>query len=137
LCRDEIGVRPITLRKVGKREAKLAAPMPSTGEPEDIIHEVPLLSDKTGVGPYYEIFPSRKSDLPRNRTVKGVCSGCHREDIEVVYPLDVNRPRMTDEIWRGDRVFYLATTLFIIVTNDIKETLTRIRPNNVNFVHPA
>jgi hypothetical protein len=44
---------------------------------------------------------------------------------------------MTDEIWRGDRVFYLATTLYIIVTNDIKETLTRIRPNNVNFIDPA
>ncbi len=44
---------------------------------------------------------------------------------------------MVDEIWRGDSVFYLATTLYIIVTNDIKEALTRIHPNNVNFVDPA
>jgi|HubBroStandDraft_2_1064218.scaffolds.fasta_scaffold131021_2 hypothetical protein len=137
LCRDEIAVRPITLRKVGNREAKLAPPMPSSGEPEDIIHEVPLLTDKAGVGPYYEIFPLKESDVPRNRPVKGVCSGCHREDVEVIYPLDVNRPRMADEIWRGDSVFYLATTLYIIVTDDIKEVLTRIRPNNINFVDPA
>ena len=137
LCRDEIAVRPITLRKVGKREAKLAAPMPSTGEPEDIIHEVPLLSDKAGVGPYYEIFPLKESDVPHNRPVKSVCSGCRREDVDVVYPHNVNRPRMADEIWRGESVFFLATTLYIIVTNDIKEALTRIHANNVTFVDPA
>jgi hypothetical protein len=103
-------------------------------ESEDIIHEVPLLSDKASVGPYYEILPLKESDVPRNRPVKGVCSGCHREDLKVVYSVDVN---MADELWRGDSVFYLATTLYIIVTNDIKEALTRIHPNNVNFVDPA
>jgi hypothetical protein len=135
LCRDEIAVRPITLRKVGEREAKLAPPMPSSGEPEDIIHEVPLLRDKADVGPYYEIVPLKESDVPLNRPVKGVCSGCHREDVEAIFD-DVN-PRMADEIWRGDSVFYLATTLYIIVTNDIKEALTRIHTNNVNFVDSA
>jgi hypothetical protein len=137
LCRDEIAVQPITLRKIGKREAKLAAPMPTTGEPEDIIHEVPLLTDKTGVGPYYEILPLKESNVPRNRPVKGVCSGCHREAVEVVYPPELNRPRMVDEIWRGDSISYLATTLYIIVSNDIKEALARIRPSNVDFVDPS
>ncbi len=136
LCRDEIAVRPITLRKIGEREAKLAPPMPISGEPEDIIHEVPLLRDKAGVGPYYEIIPLKESEVPLNRPVKGVCSGCHREDVAAIFH-DVDRPRMADEIWRGDNIFYLATTLYIIVTNDIKEALTRIRPNNINFVDPA
>lgn len=134
LCRNEIAVRPITLRKIGKREAKLAAPMPSTGEPEDIIHEVPLLSDETGVGPYYEVFPLKESDVPLNRPVKSVCSGCHREDVGFIPEV---RPRMADEIWRGESIFYLATTLYIIVTNDVKNALSRIRPNNVRFVDPA
>jgi hypothetical protein len=93
---------------------------------------VPLLSDKTGVGPYYEIIPLKESDVPLNRPVNSVCSGCRREDVDgdedvdVVYPVDVNRPGMVDEIWRGDSVFYLATTLYIIVTNEIKEALTRL-----------
>jgi hypothetical protein len=34
---------PVVLRKIGEREAKLSPPMPSTGEPEDMIREVPLL----------------------------------------------------------------------------------------------
>ena len=137
LCGDEIAVWSITLRKIGKREARIAVPMPSAGEPEDIIHEVPLLSDSTGVGPYYAILPLRESGVPRNRAVKSACSACHRRDVEVVYPIDVNRPRIAEEIWRGDSVFYLATTLCIIVTNDSKEALTNIHANNLNFVDAA
>lgn len=48
----EVSYWPVKLRKVGKREARLPAPIPSTGEPEDIIHEVPLLARTDSVGPY-------------------------------------------------------------------------------------
>jgi hypothetical protein len=46
-----VSYSPVTLRKVGKREARLPAPIPSTGEPEDIIHEVPLVTLTDTVGP--------------------------------------------------------------------------------------
>ena len=42
-CGDDIAVCPIILRKIGRREANLPTPMPSTGEPEDIINEVPFV----------------------------------------------------------------------------------------------
>jgi hypothetical protein len=41
-CQDDISACPVILRKVGERDAMLEPPMPSTGEPEDIIDEVPL-----------------------------------------------------------------------------------------------
>jgi hypothetical protein len=99
-CGDDIAVCPIILRKIGKREAKLPTPMPSTGEPEDIINEVPLLSDMAGVGPYFQIIPLNESDYPRDRLPASTCSGCHLVDMKVVYPWDA-KIRMTADMWRG------------------------------------
>ncbi len=52
LCRDDVVTSPVVLRKVGKRTAKLPAPIPASGEPEDIINEAALLDDPSSVGPY-------------------------------------------------------------------------------------
>jgi hypothetical protein len=51
-CPNDIAACPVTLRKIGNREAKVSPPMPSTGEPEDLIDEVPVLKNKSEVGPY-------------------------------------------------------------------------------------
>jgi hypothetical protein len=37
---QDIAITEVTMRKVGKKSAKLAPPIPSTGEPEDIVNEV-------------------------------------------------------------------------------------------------
>jgi hypothetical protein len=39
---DDIAVCPAKLSRIGRRGAKLPPPVPSTGEPEDIINETPL-----------------------------------------------------------------------------------------------
>lgn len=38
---------------------------------------------------------------------------------------------MTDNIWSGHSIFFLAATLYIVITNDLKEKLERIRPTNL------
>jgi hypothetical protein len=111
--------------------------MPRTGEPEDIIDEVSILSDKTGVRPYYQVLPLRESDYPRDRPVKVVCTGCHRENVDVIDILAGERVLMTDEIWKGNNIFHLATTLYIIVTDEIKKALSTLRPTNVTFADPT
>lgn len=130
-CGDEIAVRPIVLRKVGKRKAKLPPPIPTTGEPEDIINEVPLLSDPAGVGPYYQIIPLNESEYPRDRLPKIRCAGCQRVDVKYVYPLP--GIRMAPDMWKGHSIFYIGSTLYIVVTDEVREALLRYRPTNVNI----
>lgn len=130
-CCDEISVRPIVLRKVGKRQAELPPPMPTTGEPEDIINEVPLLSDPVGVGPYYQIIPLHESEYPRDRLPKIKCSGCQRVDVKCVFPLP--EIRMAPDMWRGHNIFHIGSTLSIVITDKVREALLRYRPTNVNI----
>jgi hypothetical protein len=36
-------------------------------------------------------------------------------------------------MWKGEKIFFLATTLYVIVTNELKELLERNNPTNVVF----
>src|SRR5262245_13751720 len=47
LCGNGMAACQVVLRKIGKRNAKLPAPIPRSGEPEDLIPEAPLLRDKS------------------------------------------------------------------------------------------
>ena len=134
-CVGEISVRPIVLRKIGKRHAKLPPPMPTTGEPEDIINEVPLLADVARVGPYYQIIPLKESEYPRDRLPKITCSGCQRVDVKFVYPLP--EIRMAREMWRGHSIFYIGSTSYIVVPDKVREALLRYGPTNVNITEAS
>jgi Protein of unknown function (Gmx_para_CXXCG) len=125
----EIEFAKVELRKVGKREARLPPPIPVSGEPEDLINETPLLTDTSKIGPYYELIILNESGYPPGRAPKSICSGCGRPDV------DDRRRRivMTPEMWKGDKIFFLATTLYVIVTNELKELLERNNPTNVIF----
>lgn len=125
---NDIPVCPVTLRKIGKRKAKLPPPMPSTGEPEDIINEVPLLDDPSTVGSYSEVVVLHESGFPPGGTPISVCSGCRRPEI------GRNREfRMTAEMWNGQSIFFMATTLYVIVTDGLKQAIESLRPTNIIF----
>lgn len=128
-CSDDIAVCPVTLRKISKREAKLPTPIPSTGEPEDIIDEVPILEDKSEVGPYFEILLLKESGYPPGGTPINICSGCKRPDVDN----STRELRMTPEMWKGGDIFFLATTLYIVITDKLRERLESFRPTNVVF----
>jgi len=128
-CPQDIISCPVTLRKVGNREADLPPPIPSTGEPEDIINEVPILEDTSGVGPYFEILVTKKSKYPPGGTPTAICPGCKREKVDGA----TRELRMTPEMWNGDNIFFLATTLYVVITDVVRESLSRLRPTNVIF----
>jgi uncharacterized protein CXXCG len=119
----------VVLRKIGKREAKLPPPIPSTGEPEDMLREMPLLKQKDGVGPYYEMLILSESARPPGGDPKSICSGCGREDIDTEKRLIVMVPSM----WKGDDIFFLATTLYIVITERVKTWLEDLGATNVAF----
>jgi hypothetical protein len=125
---NDIAVCPVILRKIGKRNAKLSPYMPSMGEPEDIINEVPLLDDPNSVGSYSEVVILHKSGFPPGGTPISICPGCRRAEI------GLNREfRMTAEMWNGQSIFFMSTTLYVIVTDVLKQTIERLRPTNVVF----
>lgn len=128
-CRDDIVVCPVTLRRVGKREASLPPPMPSTGEPEDIIDEVPLLEVTSEIAPYFEIIVLKESRYPPGGTPTSICTGCQRPDVDN----STRELRMTAGMWKGDKIFTLATTWYFIIIDEVKQRLERHRPTNVVF----
>jgi len=127
---DDVIACPVTLRKIGRREANLSPPIPSTGEPEDIIDEVPLCHDVSPVGPYFEILVQKESDYPPGGTPVTTCLGCGRPTIDA----STRQIRMTPEMWKGDDIFFLATTLHVIVSDDVYKRLATLHPTNVRFV---
>lgn len=131
LCRQDIATFPVTLRKVGKRNAKLPTLIPKSGEPEDIINEVPLLNDPSTVGPYYEVIPRCASYESPNRIIESQCSACGRIQAKIVRR--GTTLRMAEDTWRGHSLFYLGGTLHIVITEDVKNALRAMRPSNLQL----
>ncbi|KAF0244113.1 MAG: hypothetical protein FD180_2822 [Planctomycetota bacterium] len=132
VCRTGVSFAPVKLRKVGKREATIPAPIPESGEPEDIIKEAQPVRRKSHIGPYYEMIVERESKSPPGGHPVSTCSECGRDKIDD----KKRRITMTSRMWRGDPVFLLATTLYIIVTDEVRTRLEALRPTNVRFVSP-
>jgi hypothetical protein len=119
----------VNKRKIGKKEPVLPAPIPKTGEPEDIINEGKLEKNKALVKDYYEMIPNFESKMPLNTKVVSICPKCGREEIDTKSRLFL----MTDSLWNQQAIFFLSTTLFIIITEDIKKGLEKLGVTNVGF----
>jgi hypothetical protein len=131
LCRDDVATHPVILRKVGKRSARLTAPIPQTGEPEDIIKEAPLLADPSGVGPYYEVIPRHQSK--EHRIIEFQCNACGWVKTKVFQTEKWDR-RMSEDHWQGHSIFYWGGTLHVVVTENVKDALQAARPSNLEFI---
>lgn len=128
-CAEDIACREVRLRKIGNMEAKASPPIPSTGEPADMISEVLLTTSYSEIGPYFEICIQKESGWPPGGEPVRFCPGCKRMEIN-----DSKREiRMTNEMWKGDQIFFLATTLHVIVTDDLKREIENLKPTNLIF----
>ena len=91
--------------------------------------EAPLLTSTDQIGPYFEMLVSSESGYPPGGESTAVCTGCGRESIDDDRRQIVTLPAM----WNGHEIFTLATTLYIIVTDEIKQELERLRVTNVAY----
>lgn len=73
---------PAVIMAVGKHEPSDPVPMPSTGEPEDIIEEVDKESSPEIFGPLYEMLVSSRSARPPSSKVVHRCPGCGRMEFD-------------------------------------------------------
>jgi len=131
LCHQDVAIFPVNLRKVGRREAKLPTPIPRSGEPEDIINEAPLLADTSGIEPYFEVVPRQQSR--EHRVIESQCGACGWIKTKVIQTKKWER-RMVEDHWNGERIFYWGGTLFIAVTEDVKNALQAVHPSNVELI---
>ena len=120
---------PVILRKIGKRNARLPAPIPSTGEPEDLINELPLLEQTDSVGPYFEALIQSESNYAPGAEPSFVCSGCGRR----TFSNNEDRFVMRESMWRGQNIFYLAGTLHVIISDMLKRALQEFKATNVSY----
>jgi hypothetical protein len=120
-------------RRIGKRKATRRPPMPSTGEPEDLITELEQAGAPLQTPPYYELVVTGESKYPSGAEPESTCELCGRE----AYDRDARTLMMEPDMWKGQDVFFLATTLWIIVTDPLKMLLQALQPTNVAFLPMA
>jgi hypothetical protein len=120
----------VTLRKVGKKSAKLAPPIPSTGEPEDIVNEVVTTRFPKTNRQYSELCIYGRSAPPPGREVLSVCSACGGKTFNWTRG---GKLITTDSMWTGLEIFILETTATVLVTDRLKQELQKLRPTNVEF----
>lgn len=130
LCPQDIAVHPVLLGRIGDHDASDPPVIPASGEPEDILNSVRLLPDRLGIDPYFEIWPRGQSKHLPGREVRSVCAGCQRPHIEKT----TWRIRMTRDMWQGQDCFFLADSLWVVVTDKIKAAIELLHPTNVRFV---
>ena len=116
-------------RKIGRRRATRRAPIPRGGEPEDLLAWVAQVRDPSGIPPYYELVVTAESKHPPGARPESTCELCGRE----TYDADARTLVMEPHMWNGQDVFFLATTLWIIITDRVKALLEPLRPTNVSF----
>ncbi len=123
-----ISLAPIKINKVGRREAKLPAPIPESGEPEDIM-KYAVQSPGTEVGLYFEIMVTADSARVKGTEPSFVCRVCGFENWS-----PPKRWLMKESLWTGTDVFCLAPSTMFIVTNRVKQLLVAIGATNVRAV---
>jgi hypothetical protein len=129
LC-DDVEIVPVQLRKIGKLNAKLPQAITDSGKPEAIIDGVELNNPEDSIGTYYQILVRSESDYPKGGTPVSVCPLCKRKSIE-----DEKRELvMKEEMWSGQQIFFLRTTLHVVVTEPLVEKIRRVQASNVHFI---
>jgi hypothetical protein len=120
---------PVILRNIGKGDPHDEIPIPSTGEPEDMYGEVELRASNSDEGQYWEMIVQSESRLPRGVNEVMPCNGCGRRD----YDHATRILSMFPDMWRGAPIFTLATTLWIVVTDAVRQQLLAMSASNVAF----
>jgi hypothetical protein len=126
----DVAFSEVTPRKVGKKSPKLPPPIPSTGEPEDIINEVPTTKFPKASRRYFELCVYGKSSPPPGRDLASVCSNCGGKTYKYARHAKLV---MTESMWTGHEMFMIETTGHILVTDTLKNELLDLRPTNVEF----
>jgi hypothetical protein len=79
--------------------------------------------------PFYELVVTAESHRPPGTEESKRCKLCGRDS----YNNDARRLVMLPDMWRGDDIFFLATTRWIVVTDRVQNILRNLRATNVHY----
>jgi hypothetical protein len=81
------------------------------------------------VSNYSELIITANSKRPPGAESISICKICGREEIDY----DARQLIMLPDMWGGEDIFFLNTTLWIIVTDRVKSLIEGIDASNVQF----
>jgi Protein of unknown function (Gmx_para_CXXCG) len=123
---EVLSIEPVHARKVGAARPTLPAPIPDSGEPEDLLTGMTMLAPEPPR--YFELVVTAESAIPHGANRRPPCAACGRVELEGSREL-----WMYDDMAPGEPLFFLATTRWLIVTDPFKRELERLDPSNVRF----
>jgi hypothetical protein len=128
---EYVSYYPVTLREVGTWGTSRIPLRPLSGEPDDIIDTVvPPLGRTDSIGPYFELIVQTESGRAPGVEPDSICCGCGRE----TFPDRADRFVMLESMWKGADIFFLASTLYIVVTERVRSALLELGATNVQFL---
>jgi uncharacterized protein CXXCG len=91
-----------------------------------------VMAEATGISApvYYEMIIRAESGYPPGVDPVRYCGSCGRR----TYNHEQRQLVMRPEMWKGEPVLLLATTLWIVVTDPVKQMIEVVQPTNVEFV---
>jgi hypothetical protein len=125
---------PATLGKIGTRSTKLPPPIPSSGEPEDIMtHARRRKTTEADVPNYHHMVICGESKWPDYLSIESECEVCGFRSY--VPPGPMYRPEwnMLDTMWAGTDVFRLLPTSMPVVTDSVRRIIEGLAPTNVAY----
>lgn len=129
-CNGDISCCEVIPRKIGELDSEGLVPISKNGEPKGIIDTVETASwPPCSLDPYYEVCVMNESGLPPGCKTSNVCSECGR----VEFDTSKCEIRMTENMWQGRQIFFLAATMEMVVTDNLKKVIEDLKPTNVTF----
>ena len=116
--------------RVGQRSSRSPLAPRGGAEPEDMLRRIP--PDKgEGLQSYFAVTVTGTSGLPPGVDAESICPECDRARGSSNDP--ARRLVFTPGMWRGEDVTVLATTLYTIVTEKVRQTLEDVGATNVTW----
>lgn len=78
---------------------------------------------------YFELIITAESGPPPGVDLIARCASCGRR----TFDHERRQIVMVPEMWRGDEVFLLATTMWIVVTDPVRQAIEELGAGNVTF----
>jgi len=93
------------------------------GKPSDAINH-------DSIEPYFQVLITSESDYPKGGEPISFCPVCKQESFD-----DSKRElAMREDMWGGQHIFFLKTTLYMIVTETLVEKIRQMDATNIDFV---
>jgi len=82
------------------------------------------------IDPYYQVLLKSESDYPKGGEPISICPVCKQE----IFDDQQRELKMREKMWRGQQIFFLKTTLYLVVTELLAEKIKKTHATNVDFV---